>query len=99
MHSPSIISIDSARHHLQDIILDRIASGDIESGCRSTPVSLNPDHRLSFACAMGNPIAHAVRDAWAFRAPVLVMDAEELAALSERAHTVFVGREGDVRNE
>ena len=79
------------------MLLDAITSGSYPTDdvC-SVPWSLRPGATLTFGCAINNFLALAIRDEWRSGAHAIVMNAEELDALSIGASTVFVGTDTDL---
>jgi hypothetical protein len=95
-HVDPVTTRTSQDSFLDSLITGRVAGESSDSGPGHTPLSLNPDERVSFGCACGNLYAAAIRDSWRFHEPVTVMSATDFDALSERCHVVFTGRECDI---
>ncbi len=74
----------------QDALLDAIASGSSrDPQSRSSDASLHPGESLIWACVAGVKEAYAIRDAWAFHAPVTTMAKSALEELGRRCYVVF----------
>jgi hypothetical protein len=95
-HVDPVTAGTSQDRFLDSLIAGRVAGESSDSGPCHTPLSLNPDERVSFGCACGNLYAAAIRDSWRFHESVTVMSSTEFDALSERCHVVFTGRESDI---
>lgn len=52
-------------------------------------MSLHPGAELMLACAEGDQVACAIRDAWAFRAPVTEMEKSAFDEMARRSYAVF----------
>jgi hypothetical protein len=78
----------------QDVLIDAIVAGWLPNGNKapSRPAnarSLKPDVNLMIDCVEGSQVACAIRDAWAFDAPVTSMEKGAFDEMARRCYVVF----------
>ena len=78
----------------QDAFLDLIVGGWQPNGNKAplrpeNARSLKPDVEMILDCIYGRLSACVIRDAWAFRAPVTVMEKGAFDEMARRYYTVF----------
>ena len=82
------------KREAQDAFLDVVIGGWLPNGNKlpsrpASALSLKPGVKLMFECAAGILSACAIRDAWAFRAPVTTMERSAFDETARRCYTVF----------